>query len=137
MDSRRSARFEESEVLADEALALEELDALSLMALELEPLEREALELEQLPFDASSLDERLAQLQHLGPPAALDQLVLRRCTSELQARRARIASDAEAPLGASVSVPLAERCVYAAGLALYGREAFSVLARAVWRVFSG
>ena len=79
----------------------------------------------------------LAELPRFEPPAALDQLVLSRCTGELAVQRARIASEAEAPLVSSVPVPVAERCVYGVGLALYGTQALGLVARAVWRALAG
>jgi hypothetical protein len=105
------------------------------------------------------LDE-LKRLAYVEPPPELDVLVQERmqlavlrgreegvfasglCSGAQGSGAARFgrarsgAVDHSAAVRA-VAVPFAERCVYAAGLVLYGVQAASLVARVVWRALAG
>lgn len=95
------------------------------------------------------MDRDLAALSRLTvaePPPALDALVRERMQAAL-ARACRggayPANASEAPAacstrpGTPIAVPLPERCLYAVSLVVCGVQAVGVVARLVWRTFTG
>ena len=93
--------------------------------------------------------EHLESLLRIEPPADLDALVTQRLGNAVATLRSEVnerqkrgepaqkrGAPARLPVPA-VALPLAERCVYAAGLLTFGTQAVQVLARFVWRAFAG
>jgi hypothetical protein len=102
--------------------------------------------------------ERLERLLRVEPPAELDGLVQRRLGSAVASLRQEQGQRALKPLvcqhvepprarhrpaalheqqAPAVAVPLAERCVYALGLATVGAQTLNLVARFVWRALAG
>jgi hypothetical protein len=77
-------------------------------------------------------DEALRAALHVEPPAALDALVRERALDVLIARRA-LTNDGASPSAPAQQVPLAERWVYASGLAVYSGQALYGLVRLLAR----
>ncbi len=74
-------------------------------------------------------DAQLAELVSVEPPESLDALVFSRATTELANR--------ELPDAPPSQLPVPERWVYVAGVAIYGARALADLARLLARALSG
>jgi hypothetical protein len=102
--------------------------------------------------------DQLKRLAHVQPPPELDALVHERMQRAVRRageagvfarglrsgvqRSGGLRSGVQGAMQQSgreraVAVPFAERCVYAAGLVLYGVQAASMVVRVVWRAFAG
>jgi hypothetical protein len=88
--------------------------------------------------------ERLARLIQVQPPAGLDRCVRQRLLASVEADAARAREQNGSGEGLSIELghpaiplPLAERCVYIAGLLGFGARALGAAAQLVWRAVIG